>query len=105
MKAKDGLIKDMADLKKINLRTSSGDLIRLDSIASFTETLGPAVMGRQDLQYSANFFANPSISLGEAVNAVTKVSKDILPSEYSIKLIGQAKEFAKTTSNILFAFH
>jgi len=104
MKAKDGLIKDMADLKKINLRTSSGDLIRLDSIASFTETLGPAVMGRQDLQYSANFFANPSISLGEAVNAVTKVSKDILPSEYSIKLIGQAKEFAKTTSNILFAF-
>ena len=104
MKAKDGLIEDMADLKKINLRTSSGDLIRLDSIASFTETLGPAVMGRQDLQYSANFFANPSISLGEAVNSVKEVSKDILPSEYSIKLIGQAKEFAKTTSNILFAF-
>jgi len=104
MKAKDGLIEEITDLKKINLKSNTGELVRLDSIASFKETLGPAVMGRQDLQYSANFYANPTISLGEAVKAVNNVSEKILPSEYSIKLVGQAKEFAKTTSNIIFAF-
>jgi len=104
MKAKDGLINEISDLKKISLKSSTGELVRLDSIASFTETLGPAVMGRQDLQYSANFYSNPAISLGEAVKAVNNISGKILPSEYSIKLVGQAKEFAKTTSNIIFAF-
>ena len=104
MKAKDGIIEEISDLKKINLKGDTGELVRLDSIASFTETLGPAVMGRQDLQYSANFYANPTISLGEAVKVVNNASQKILPSEYSIKLVGQAKEFAKTTSNILFAF-
>ena len=104
MKAKEGIIEEISDLKKINLKGDMGELVRLDSIASFTETLGPAVMGRQALQYSANFYANPTISLGEAVKVVNNASQKILPSEYSIKLVGQAKEFAKTTSNILFAF-
>ena len=61
-------------------------------------------MGRQDLQYSSNFYSNPTISLGEAVKLIKQVSKDILPGEYSIQLEGQAKEFAKTMSNVIFVF-
>jgi len=61
-------------------------------------------MGRQDLQYSSNFYSNPTISLGEAVKLIEQVSKNILPGEYSIQLEGQAKEFAKTMSNIIFVF-
>ena len=42
--------------------------------------------------------------LGEAIDFVNSVSDPILPSDYRIQLDGQAKEFAKTTKNVLFVF-
>lgn len=104
LKAKEGSFEQLNDLNKIYLRSESGDLVRLDTIASFNQELGPAVIGRQDLQYSSSFFSNPTLSLGEAVQLVKDVSKNILPGEYSIQLEGQAKEFAKTMNNIIFVF-
>lgn len=104
LKAKEGSFEQLNDLNKIYLRSESGDLVRLDTIASFNQELGPAVIGRQDLQYSSSFFSNPTLSLGEAVQLVKEVSKNILPGEYSIQLEGQAKEFAKTMNNIIFVF-
>ena len=104
LKAKEGSFEQLNDLNKIYLRSKSGDLVRLDTIASFNQELGPAVIGRKDLQYSSSFFSNPTLSLGEAVQIVKKASKNILPGEYSIQLEGQAKEFAKTMNNIIFVF-
>ena len=104
LKAKEGSFEQLNDLNKIYLRSKSGDLVRLDTIASFNQELGPAVIGRKDLQYSSSFFSNPTLSLGEAVQLVKKASKNILPGEYSIQLEGQAKEFAKTMNNIIFVF-
>jgi len=104
LKAKEGSFEKLSDLNKIYLRSTSGELVRLDTIASFRQELGPAVMGRQDLQYSSNFYSNPTMSLGEAVKLIEQVSENILPGEYSIQLEGQAKEFAKTMSNIIFVF-
>ncbi len=104
LKAKEGSFEKLSDLNKIYLRSTSGELVRLDTIASFHQELGPAVMGRQDLQYSSNFYSNPTISLGEAVKLIEQVSENILPGEYSIQLEGQAKEFSKTMSNIIFVF-
>ena len=104
LKAKEGSFEKLSDLNKIYLRSTSGELVRLDTIASFHQELGPAVMGRQDLQYSSNFYSNPTMSLGEAVKLIEQVSENILPGEYSIQLEGQAKEFAKTMSNVIFVF-
>ena len=104
LKAKEGSFEKLNDLNKIYLRSTSGELVRLDSIASFHQELGPAVMGRKDLQYSSNFYSNPTMSLGEAVKLIEQVSENILPGEYSIQLEGQAKEFSKTMSNIIFVF-
>jgi len=104
LKAKEGSFEKLSDLNKIYLRSTSGELVRLDTIASFHQELGPAVMGRQDLLYSSNFYSNPTMSLGEAVKLIEQVSENILPGEYSIQLEGQAKEFAKTMSNVIFVF-
>jgi HAE1 family hydrophobic/amphiphilic exporter-1 len=92
------------DLKKIYLRASNGELVRLDSLASFKSVLGPAVIGRYDLQYAANLFASPSIPLGTAVEEVEKVAKEVLPADYKYKLSGQAEEFSKTFKNVGFIF-
>ena len=104
LKADDNVLNNAADLNKIYLRTSSGELVRLDSVASFKQELGAAVIGRYDLQYAANFYANPSVPLGQAVDEVQAIAAKILPAEYKLKLIGQAEEFGKTIKNVKFVF-
>ncbi len=104
LKAQNGVFNQMADLNKIYLRANNGDLVRLDSVAQFKQTLGAAVIGRYDLQYAANLYASPTIPLGEAVEAVEAAAKAILPAEYKYKLSGQAEEFAKTFKNVSFIF-
>ncbi len=102
LKADDDTLKQAADLSKIYLRSASNELVRLDSLASFTPELGAAVIGRYDLQYAANFYANPNVPLGDAVKVVQETAAKILPVNYNLKLTGQAEEFAKTIKNVSF---
>ena len=50
VKAKEGEFQQQADLGRIYLRNRSGQLVRLDNVARFRETIGPAVISRFDLQ-------------------------------------------------------
>jgi len=104
VKAKDGAFTQPADLAKIFIRSKDGKLVRLDSVARFEEKLGPAVIGRYDLQYAATFYATPTIPLGDAVDLVKKTAAEILPAGYQVKLIGQAEEFGKTMKYMVFTF-
>ena len=104
VKAKDGEFRQLSDLNKVYLRSRDGSLVRLDTVASIKQTLGPAVIGRFDLQYAATFFGTPTIPLGDAVNKIKAATADILPIGYSVKMIGQAEEFGKTVQNMIFAF-
>ncbi len=104
VKGREGEFTQPADLSKIFLRNRDGQLVRLDSVAQFRETLGPAVIGRFDLQYAATFFASPSIPLAQAVDVVRETAAQILPIGYQVKLIGQAEEFGKTARYMVFTF-
>jgi len=104
LKADENEMKQTTDLSKIYLRSTSGELVRLDTVASFTPSLGAAVIGRYDLQYSASFYANPSMPLGDAVTLVNQTAAKILPTNYTLKMTGQAEEFGKTFKNIKFVF-
>ena len=103
VKAKDGEFLQQADLTKIYLRNRQGQLIRLDSVAKFQEILGPAVVGRFDLEYSATFYNIPSVSLGDAVDIV-RAAGEKLPPGYRVQFIGEAEELGKTTRYVMFAF-
>jgi len=104
IKAKDGSITQPADLAKIYLRSTGGSMVRLDTVASFKPQLGPAVIGRFDLRYAANFFGTPTLPLGEAVNKVQEAAAPLLPPGYTVKMVGQAEEFGKTQKYMAFAF-
>ena len=104
LKANENELQQVPDLSKIYLRSGSGELVRLDAVASFKSTLGAAVIGRYDLQYSANFYANPSMPLGDAVTLVKETAAKIIPSNYKLKMTGQAEEFGKTIKNVKFVF-
>ncbi|MDP2794223.1 MAG: efflux RND transporter permease subunit [Sulfurisoma sp.] len=103
IKAKEGEFSQASDLSKIFMRSRDGKMVRLDSVASFKESLGPAVIGRYDLQYATTFFASPTMALGDAVAKVKALSAD-LPLGYQVKMIGQAEEFQKTMKYMVFTF-
>jgi HAE1 family hydrophobic/amphiphilic exporter-1 len=104
LKASEGELKNVSDLSKIYLRSTSGELVRLDAVTSFKKELGAAVIGRYDLQYAVNFYANPNVPLGDAIDLVKAAATKLVPPDYTLKLTGQAEEFGKTMNNVKFVF-
>ena len=104
VKAAEGEVTQPADLSRIYLRASDGSLLRFDSLAKVKETVGPAVITRFDLNYSANFYGNPEMPLGAAVEAINRAAEDILPLGYRVAYKAEAREFQQTVGYVLFAF-
>ncbi len=104
IKAREGSLTQPEDLKKIFLRSGDGGLVRLDSVVTFKQSLGAAVIGRFDLQYAATLYASPSIPLDQAVTNVNQLAGEILPPGYHIRLSGEAEEMGKTIDNMVFVF-
>ncbi len=104
IKAKDGSFSTPDDLHRIFLRARDGSMVRMDTVTSFEQQIGPAVVGRYDLQYSATFYATPVMPLGEATGKMKVIADAMMPAGYRVKLIGQAEEFGKTVGYMIFAF-
>ena len=104
VKAKEGEFRQQADLSKIYLRNKNGQLVRLDNVARFRETIGPAVIARFDLQYAASFYANPTLPLGAAVERVREAAEATLPIGYTVGFIGEAEQLEKTSTAAAFTF-
>lgn len=109
VQAEEGQLATSVDLARIFIRTAGGDMVRLDSVASFTEEVGPAVITRYDLEYSAMFFASPVAPLGTAIEimfaeAEAMAAEGLMPLGYQVKLIGEARELERTVGYIMVAF-
>ncbi len=103
VKAADGEITSADDLRRIFLRAPGGQMVRLDTVATAVDVVGPAVITRFGLQYSANFYSNPSMPLGAAVDRVRAEAAELLPPGYSMELQARAREFAKTSGYVRVA--
>jgi HAE1 family hydrophobic/amphiphilic exporter-1 len=103
LKAREGAYATPDDLRNIFLRNRAGDLVRLDTVASVRQSLGPAEIGRFDLNYAGFFFINPTMPLAEAVSHAQAIGQEILPTGYTLDLTGQAKEFEDTAGYMIFA--
>lgn len=104
LKADATTLKQAEDLNKIYLRNIRGELVRLDAVANFKPTLGPAVIGRYDLQYAVNFYADPTMKLDEALETMRATAAKVVPPAFKIALTGQAEEMRKTIKNMSFVF-
>jgi len=104
LKAGEGSLRQVPDLSRIHLRTPNGELVRLDNLVVMKPSEGPAVVSRYDLQYSANFLGTPKMAEAAAIDTVLKVSKEILPAGFTVRMTGRAEEFGKTAKYMMFAF-
>ena len=92
------------DLDKIYLRTPSKELVRLDTVAKFKETVGPSEITRLDRMYSAYFYSDPTTSLSNAIQLIEDAATETLPVGYEVGFFARAKEFKRTSNQMLFAF-
>ncbi len=104
VKAKSGQIVTPQDFNRILLRGRDDALVRFDSVASVHERVAPAVITRFDLDYSANFYGNPEMSLGAATAKLEQVADEVLPLGYQLALKAEARELQATQQYVLFAF-
>jgi len=92
------------DLDKIYLRTPSKELVRLDTVAKFKETVGPSEITRLDRMYSAYLYSDPTTSLSNAIQLIEDAAAETLPVGYEVGFFARAKEFKRTSNQMLFAF-
>jgi hydrophobic/amphiphilic exporter-1 (mainly G- bacteria), HAE1 family len=95
MEVKPEYQRDPAALSILHIRSGSGQLVPLDSVTKFVRTVGPAAVNHlgQLPAVTISFNLRPGTSLGDAVTAVNRVAKTILPATISTTFQGTAQAF------------
>ena len=89
-------------LRKIAFKTPRGALVPLESVVSFRETVGPNSINHsgQLPAVSISFGLRPGVSLGAAVDRITRVADRLLPPTVTIAFSGSARTFQTSMSNL-----
>ncbi len=95
--------RDPDALSKIRITSSNGQLVRLDTVARLSRTVGPLTVNHtgQLPSVTLSFNLRPDLSLGDAVNAIQKaVDTMSLPLTVSGSFQGQAQAFSNSFSSL-----
>jgi len=86
---------DPQSLSLLYLHASSGQLVPLSAVSKLSQSLGPLVVNHagQLPSVTVSFNLKPGTSLGDAVNRVGEVARQILPSDLSANFEGTAQQF------------
>jgi HAE1 family hydrophobic/amphiphilic exporter-1 len=101
LKALQGEFTQVKDLSKIFIKSASGQLVSLDTVATMHTQAAPAVVPRYDLNYASMFYSTPTVSLSRAIHILEETADGLLPSGYQLKMTGQAEELGKTSHAML----
>jgi len=94
------------DLKYLFVRNKNGDLIQLDNLVTLKEKATPTTRYRYNRFSSATITAGltPGNTLGDGLEAIYRVAKKVLPQSFNTALAGESKDFAESSSSLLFTF-
>jgi multidrug efflux pump len=94
------------DVTALYVRNNKGALIQLDNVISMKEQSSPPQLYHFNRYMSATVSAGlaPGRTMGEGIDAMNRISKKVLDDSFATALTGAARDFAESSSNILFAF-
>ncbi len=94
------------DLKKLYVKADNGAMVSLDNLISFSESASPAAIFRHNRSVSATVQATPApgMSLGDGIAEMDRLAAEHLPESFRTELSGQSRDFAESSSSLLFAF-
>ena len=95
-----------SDLSAFTVRSSQGNLIRLDNLVSISEEANPPQLYHFNRYKSATVSAGlaPGKTIGDGIEAMNRVADKVLDDSFSTDLSGPSRDFSESSSNTSFAF-
>ena len=90
------------DLSLLYIRSSSGQLVPLDSLVRMTPGLGPLVVNHsgQIPSVTLSFNLRPNVSLGQATDEVNRLARETLPASINATFQGTAQAFQSSMQGL-----
>jgi len=94
--------RDPSQLSKLYVSSSKGTLVPLDSVARMTRTVGPMSVNHsgQLPSVTISFNLKPGVSIGDAVDEITRLARENLPSTISTNFQGTAQAFQSSLQGL-----
>jgi multidrug efflux pump len=97
---------DPEDLKRLYVRTNSGELVSIDNVVTMEESTTPPSLYHFNRFKSAVISAGlaPGKTIGDGIEAMREIAKAELDDTFQTSLSGSSRDFAESSGNTLFAF-
>jgi len=97
---------DPNDINDLFIRNKNGEMIQLDNIITIIERSSPPQLYHYNRYQSATIQAGlaPGKTIGDGINQMNIIAKQVLDESFTTSLTGASRDFAESSSNILFAF-
>ena len=94
------------DLTTISVRNKKGEVVQLDNLVTLSYESMPPQLYRYNRYVSATVSASLSdgVSLGQGIDEMNKIAKEVLNDTFSTSLAGASKDFSESSSSLIFAF-
>lgn len=94
------------DMSGLAVRGKNGELIKLEQLARVKEGVGPRQLSHFMRVRAAQLSAGlaPGFTLGEALDSLERISREVLPTGSTVALAGESRELRESGSSLYFAF-
>lgn len=97
---------DPEDLKRLYVRTASGELISIDNVVTLEESTTPPSLFHFNRFKSAVISSglSPGKTIGDGIEAMREISDKTLDDTFQTSLSGSSRDFEESSGNASFAF-
>lgn len=97
---------DPDDLKKLYVRTASGELVSIDNVITLEESVTPPSLYHFNRYKAATLTATPvpGKTIGDGIQTMKEIAARELDDTFSTALSGPSRDFEESSGNTSFAF-
>ncbi|WP_299776124.1 efflux RND transporter permease subunit [uncultured Pseudoteredinibacter sp.] len=87
----------------LQLRTPSGDMIPVSSIASLEKVTGPRLLGKFDQQKSFRIFGGvlPGTTREQGLSTIEEIAQEVLPAGFTLDYAGESRQLRKEGNTLM----
>ncbi|HMJ69601.1 MAG TPA: efflux RND transporter permease subunit [Cyclobacteriaceae bacterium] len=97
---------DPDDLKRLYVRTNSGQLVSIDNVVTMEESATPPSIYHFNRFKAATISASPAPghTIGDGIKGMREIAGNVLDDSFNTALAGSSRDFEESSGNTSFAF-
>lgn len=97
---------DLSDIQRLYVRSDTGALVPLTSLATLTTVLGPQLIKRYNQFPSADFSGQPALGYasGQAMDAMEQLAAKVLPKGYGFEWASVSFQEKQASGQVVYLF-